>query len=105
MVAILDTRWSARKNANEATTICFDAMTLKVAAFWHTMRRGPKKNFDGSSKEMEGHGVKKICEILKNDGITIDAAVHDGDASTMKQCRDTFGDHVEDYQDLNHRLN
>jgi predicted HTH transcriptional regulator len=41
---------------------------------------------------MEGFGVKKIMESLKEYGLTVSQIVHDKDASTMKQAMDVFQD-------------
>ena len=41
---------------------------------------------------MEGFGVQKIMQQLKNSQLTVSQVVHDKDASTMKQVMTVFED-------------
>jgi len=65
-VAIFDTRWSKRGfHANEGTTVC--------------------RNWDGTSKQMEGNGVHHITKELFDEGFEIIGVCHDSDACTFDE--------------------
>ena len=67
--AIIDCAWSHRRGADEATVTLIDARTKKVIAVEHILRNldngivRPERNYNGSSKGMEGSGVEKILQV------------------------------------------
>jgi hypothetical protein len=58
-------------------------------AIYHILK---DNNFEGSSKAMEGFGVKKIMEEMKSLDLKIKKVIHDKDSSTMNQVMNIFQD-------------
>jgi hypothetical protein len=88
VVMIFDARWSTgRFRANEGTVLGIDAATGVILYYCHLLRKGKAKNYQGSSKSMEGEGVKQILQQMKEDHLNLTGVIHDGDASTMAHVR------------------
>lgn len=102
---IFDARWStARFRGAEGSIACIDAVSGSVLYVEHLMKRGRKKNHDGTSKSMEGVGVKKILKKMKADGLVLDGVIHDDNASTIKHTWAIYGLHVKEHLDINHQV-
>ena len=73
--------------ARESVVIALDAKTGYPLALKHLIRG---RNYEGTSKAMEGKSAEKIAEELKTCGYIITKLIHDKDASTMKHFRKVF---------------
>jgi hypothetical protein len=90
---IIDAGWSHPGWwARECTIIGLDGRSGLPIAIYHALK---DINFKGSSRAMEGFGVKKIMEEMKNLDLKIKKVIHDKDSSTMTQVMDIFEDVME----------
>ena len=101
----LDGTWSHRRNAPEATVLCFDADTDELIDLQHLVksRTGDMHTHDddedkrlvryrGASKTMEGEGVECIMKRLHAAGVRVGAVVKDDDSTAMAAVRKYFPD-------------
>jgi len=102
LVVRFDARWSTGGfRGNEGTVTCIDATARSVLYVENLLKKGSKKNYEGSSKSMEGDGVKRIVARMKSDGLEIGAVIHDDDASTISNVWKVFPNTTE-FLDINH---
>jgi hypothetical protein len=98
----LDCRWSSRGfAAEEATITIIDNETGKVMWVLHVLKkrkfgRNVFRVYQGSSKGMEGWGVLKLIEKIKEEGFTIERFAHDNDSSTKNHILSAFPKALED---------
>ena len=99
----LDGTWSHRRNAPEATVLCFDADTDVLIDLQHLvkMRKGDLHShvdgldkrlvrYRGASKTMEGEGVSYIMKRLRDAGVRVGAVVKDDDSTAMAAVHEYF---------------
>jgi hypothetical protein len=75
--------------ARECTVIALDFITGLPIAVQHVIK---DRNYTGSSKGMEGWGMKEIAKQLKEAGITIGTMLHDKDSSAFQNVKSVFED-------------
>jgi len=68
------------------------------------VKQGSEKNFEGSSKSMEGYRVLRILEEMKKDDLVLQGVLHDDDASTISNARKVYSPQVKEYLDTNHYI-
>jgi hypothetical protein len=77
--------------ARECTVIGLDGNTgLPIGII--NVSKGKHGIFQGSSKAMEGFGIKKMMEQFQFLDIKVTRVIHDKDSSTMKQVMDVYQD-------------
>jgi len=77
-------------NSDNASAALYDWKTGKVTFRTHRMRRGKKKNYNKTSKSMEGDMIEELFHQAKEQGFEISGCLLDGDASTHKALNDIF---------------
>jgi hypothetical protein len=73
--------------ANECCLYALEAETSLPLARYYVIRG---KNFQGSSKAMEGFGAEEIAKEMKSLSLNVAHLIHDKDASTLKNFRKFF---------------
>ena len=90
LFVVIDAGWShAGWWARECTVTAVDGFTGLPIAYCHVIRG---ENYTGSSRGMEGFGVKKIMKELKEAGFKVTRLLHDKDSSTLNQTLEIFQD-------------
>ena len=103
LIIQVDGTWSHKRNAYEATVLCFDADTNELIELQHLVkaRKGELYthedkedrrllHYRGPSKGMEGDGVAAIMKRLKDSGLEVAAVVKDDDSTAMNAVRQQF---------------
>ena len=87
---IIDAGWSHPGWwARECSVTAIDGYTGLPIAVYHVIKG---KNYDGSSKGMEGFGVLEIMKEIQAAGFKVTKVLHDKDSSTMKNVMEIFED-------------
>lgn len=79
--------------ANECCIYALDADTSLPIARKYVVRN---KNFQGTSKAMEGWAAQEIAKELASIGFKVSKLVHDKDASSMKHFKEYYPDVKEE---------
>jgi len=92
---IIDCPWaSCGFNSEQATNYCLDGSRDKVLYVYSIVRHGEKTNkrpssetvnveYEGTSRGMEGHGIRNVLRKCKRDGLVMEFYSHD-DSCTRK---------------------
>lgn len=110
---ILDCRWASRGyNSEHATVFCMDGNTDKVLYTVSILRKIEQiqgrtntdtaiYDYEGTSRGMEGFGVRTILEKCLDDGLQITHYAHDDDGCTRKIVQELYPNALE-YLDIGH---
>lgn len=91
-----DCGWNHRGFCSPMGTVTFiGAKSRKVIAVCPLINATKYKNYDGSSKSMEGAGTELLCKQFFDKGLKITEFLHDGDSSALNSVRKYFPDCVE----------